>query len=204
MIRILFQYLRNVDEGSFGVARVPFLSRLTAFVGALLLVFAAAPAAAAVELTFWSKEAGSSFPHAFVTVHGTPDRGGARIDEDYGFSAKKISPAILMGRVKGVVLTDNTDSYIRASDRHFTVKLTDAQFDALMATIARWQGLTQPSYDLARRNCVHFVGELAASIGMSAAPIKGLMKKPRAFLEAVTQANRAWLASRGATVHALR
>jgi hypothetical protein len=168
-----------------------------------MLVCAGAPAAAAVEVTFWSKEMGSSFPHAFVTLKGTPDRGGARIDEDYGFSAKSISPAILMGRVKGVVLTDNSEAYLRGSDRHFTVKLSDAEFDRLMAAIERWQALKQPSYDLAKRNCVHFVGELAASFGMKADPIKGLMKKPRAFLAAVTQANRAWLGARGAIVHPL-
>lgn len=33
---------------------------------------------------------------------------------------------------------------------------------------------------------------------MKADPIKGLMKRPRSFLEALTAANRDWLAARGA------
>lgn len=183
------------------MARAPLLSRLAALLTALLIALTAAPAWAAVEVTFWSKELGASFPHAFITVAGTLDRGGARIDEDYGFSAKTISPAILMGRVKGEVISDHTESYIRGSDKHFTLKLTDAEYDSLMATVARWRALKQPSYDLGKQNCVHFVGQLAASLGMKAEPAKGLMKKPRSFLESVTSANRAWLAARGATIH---
>jgi hypothetical protein len=182
------------------VTRSLFLSRLAAML-ALLLAFLASPAAAAVSVTFWSKELGGSFPHAFITVEGTPDRGGPRVDEDYGFSAKTISPAILMGRVKGEVLTDNSRGYIAGSDKHFTLTLTDAEYDALMATVQRWRTMKQPSYDLDKQNCVHFVGQIAASLGMKADPIKGLMKKPRAFLVAVTNANRAWLTARGAKFH---
>ena len=69
------------------------LPRVAAFLAAALLVLTAAPGWAAVSITFYSKELGSSFPHAFVILQGTPDRGGARIEEDYGFTAKTISPA---------------------------------------------------------------------------------------------------------------
>lgn len=176
------------------------LSRLIVVIAAALIVFSASPAAAAVSITFWSKELGSSFPHAFVILEGTPDRGGARIAEDYGFTAKAISPAILWGKVAGEVVTDNSTSYVNGSDKHFTVKLSDAEFDRVMATIARWRSAKQPSYDLDKHNCVHFVAELAGAIGMKVDTGR-LMKKPRSFLENLAATNRAWLTGRAALFH---
>jgi hypothetical protein len=169
---------------------------------AALLGMMAAPGWAAVSITFYSKELGASFPHAFVILEGTPDRGGPRVDEDYGFTAKTISPAILWGKVPGEVITDHSPSYVRGSDRHFTVALTDPEYDRAMATVVRWRAAKQPSYDLDRHNCVHFVAEMATSIGLTADTGR-LMKKPRSFLEALTAANRARVEARGATFYRL-
>ena len=179
------------------------LPRLLAVLTAALLALAAAPGWAAVSITFYSKELGSSFPHAFVIVEGTLDRGGPRIAEDYGFTAKTISPAILWGKVAGEVITDHTAGYIRGSDRHFTVSLSDAEYDRVLATVERWRSAKQPSYDLDKHNCVHFVAELAAAIGMTP-DTRRLMKKPRSFLENLTAQNRAWLTRRNATFHRLQ
>lgn len=178
------------------------LPRLIAFLTAALLALTAAPGWAAVSITFYSKELGATFPHAFVILEGAPDRGGARIDEDYGFTAKTVSPAILWGKVGGEVVTDNSVNYVKGSDRHFTVALTDSEYDAVMATIARWRSAKQPSYDLDRHNCVHFVADLAVAAGMTADTRK-LMKKPRSFLIGLTERNRAWLTRRGAVFHRL-
>ncbi|HEU0133369.1 MAG TPA: hypothetical protein VFR28_00975 [Allosphingosinicella sp.] len=176
------------------------LPRLIALLAAALFALAATPGWAAVSITFYSKELGSSFPHAFVIVEGTLDRGGPRIAEDYGFTAKTISPAILWGKVGGKVISDHSAGYVRDSDRHFTVELSDSEYDQVMAAIARWRDAKQPSYDLDKHNCVHFVAELAAAIGMTPDTRK-LMKKPRAFLETLASQNRAWLASRKAILH---
>ena len=178
------------------------LPRLTAFLAALLLALAASPGWAAVSITFYSKELGASFPHAFVTVEGTLDRGGPRIEEDYGFTAKAISPAILWGKVAGKVDTEHSAGYIKGSDRHFTVTLSNSEYDRVIATVQRWRAAKQPNYDLDRHNCVHFVAELAAAIGMTP-DTRRLMKKPRSFLETLTAQNRAWLQSRNATLHRL-
>jgi hypothetical protein len=178
------------------------MPRLAALAAAALLALTSAPAWAAVSITFYSKELGASFPHAFVIVEGTLDRGGARIAEDYGFTAKAISPAILWGKVAGEVITDHSPGYVKGSDRHFTLVLTDSEYDRAMATVARWRSAKQPSYDLDRHNCVHFVAEIAASIGL-AADTRRLMKKPRSYLETLTEANRARLEARGAVVHRL-
>jgi len=177
------------------------LPSLFAFVAAALLTLFAAPAAAAVQITFYSHELGSSFPHAFVVVQGVLDRGGARIDEDYGFTAKSISPAILMGAVKGEVVTDNTAGYTRGSNRHFTLTVSDSEYDRAMAVVQRWKTRAQPSYDLGTRNCIDFVAEIAASIGMRADTPKRLMRKPRSYLDYLTEGNRTWLSGRGAVFH---
>jgi hypothetical protein len=161
----------------------------------------ASPASAAVQITFYSKQLTSSFPHSFVILRGTLDRNGARIDEDYGFTAKSISPAILMGAVKGEVVSDHDAGYVNHSDSHFTLPISDEEYDRVMATVQRWRTRRQPSYDLATRNCIHFVAEIAASIGMRADTPKGLMKKPRSYLEYLTEANRAWLTARKAIFH---
>jgi hypothetical protein len=176
------------------------MPRLTAFLAAALLALTAAPGWAAVSITFYSKELGASFPHAFVILEGTLDRGGPRIEEDYGFTAKTISPAILWGKVAGKVDTEHGAGYVKGSDPHFTVTLTDGEYDKVMATVERWRAAKQPNYDLEKHNCVHFVAELAAAIGMTP-DTKRLMKKPRAFLETLTAQNGAWLASRQATLH---
>lgn len=172
-----------------------------AVLAAFLLALTGAPAGAAVQITFYSHELGSSFPHAFVVVQGLPDRGGPRIDEDYGFTAKSVSPAILMGPVKGEIVTDNTAGYTRKSNRHFTVTVSDADYDRAMAVVQRWRSRSQPSYDLGSRNCIHFVAEIAASIGMRADTPKRLMRKPRSYLDYLTAGNRAWLQGRGAVFH---
>ena len=170
----------------------------------VLLVLAPARAVAAVEITFYSHEFGSSFPHAFIALSGTDDRTGERIDSNYGFTATHISPAILIGSVAGEVMSRDVVAdrkYIADSNRHFTFTLSDEEHQAVKKTIASWQALKQPSYNLNRQNCVHFVADVAASLGMLADKPKELMKKPRSYTDSLTAANRAWLLARGATIH---
>ena len=138
----------------FNPFRRYFLLVLAAMVA---LSAAGSPAAAAVQITFYSKQLSSSFPHAFIIMRGTLERSGQRIDEDYGFTAKSVSPAILMGSVKGEVVSDHNAGYVRQSDSHFTLTISDAEYDRVMATVHRWRTRPQPSYDLGSRNCIHFV-----------------------------------------------
>jgi hypothetical protein len=194
--------MTNWDWGNDRVTADFSVRRAIALLFAVVLAVVAVPASAAVSITFYSKELGASFPHAFVIVEGTLDRGGPRIEEDYGFTAKTISPAILWGKVAGEVITDHTVSYVKGSDRHFTLALTDAEYDRAMATVQRWRSARQPSYDLDTHNCVHFVADIAASIGL-AADTSRFMKKPRSFLESLTRANHARLESRGAVLYRL-
>jgi hypothetical protein len=174
------------------------LSRLLAVGAAWLLLLGASPAFASVTITFYSKELGASFPHAFVTLAGTLDRSGERIDSDFGFTAKAVTPAILLGRVGGEVISNHGANYIKASDRHFSLVLSDSEYDRVMTTIGRWRSWKQPSYDLGTHNCIHFVAELAGSLGMKAQVPSNLTRKPRSFLQYLTRQNRSWLAGRNA------
>lgn len=155
----------------------------------LLWLGIALPAQAAVTMTFWSHEFGNSFPHAFITLRGVPDAGGAAVDADYGFTAKTISPAILFGTVPGRV-EPAPKSYIDKSDAQFAVVLTDAQYAQVVALIAAWDEKTGDGhYSLNTRNCVHFVKEAARIAGLAGIDQPTLMKKPRSYLLAVEAAN---------------
>jgi len=155
----------------------------------LATVFGSAPAFAAITVTFWSHEFGNSFPHAFLTLRGVADAGGAPVDLAYGFTARSITPKLLMGTVGGRIEVP-TQSYIRGSDAQFSIRLSDAQYGALLALIAGWDEKTGDGrYNLNSRNCVHFVKEAARIAGLSQLDQPGLMKRPRSYLRAVEAAN---------------
>ncbi|PVE55990.1 hypothetical protein DC429_11550 [Arthrobacter sp. TPD3018] len=158
---------------------------------ALLLssLFGAAPAWAAVTITFWSHELGNSFPHAFFTLRGVPDAGGTPVDANYGFTAKSVSPKLLMGTVAGR-LDISKPFYIAGSDAQFSVVLIDAQYNAVLGLVAAWDEKTGDAhYNLNQRNCVHFVKEAARIAGLTDLDRPKLMKKPRSYLQSIAEAN---------------
>lgn len=162
---------------------------LRTLIALLLWLGVALPAHAAVTVTFWSHESGNSFPHAFITLRGVPDAGGPPVDADYGFTAKTISPAILFGNVAGRV-EPSPRAYIDSSDAQFSVVLTDEQYAQVLALVAAWDEKTgDGTYNLNKRNCVHFVKEAARVAGLSGLDQPKLMKKPRSYLLSVQAAN---------------
>lgn len=149
-----------------------------------LLLFCAglsAPARAEVVVSFYSHDFGDRFPHAFIVLKGRLDATGEVIEANYGFTATSVSPAILLGSVKGEVQTSKPD-YIAKSDRQFDVTVDDATYARLMAKVAEWRDREQPSYSLNKRNCVHFVMELAEVVGLKVNRKSKLFKKPKSFL----------------------
>jgi hypothetical protein len=172
-----------------------FLRPWAALALAVLALLAPAAAPAAVEITFYSREFGSQFPHGFVTLQGSLDRGGERIDTNYGFTATAVSPAILFGSVRGKVEAVGA-GYIRDSEAHLALTLTDAEYDRVMETVTRWREARQPSYSLARRNCVHFVADIAAALGMEATVPRNLTRRPTGWTESLIRSNRGWIAAR--------
>jgi hypothetical protein len=171
------------------IARGPCRT-LVASLAALLWLVVAVPAQAAVTITFWSHDLGSSFPHAFFTMRGTPDAGGDPIDLSFGFTAKTVSPALLFGSVPGKVERP-TVSYMDGSDAQFAVVLTDAQYAGELALIQAWDETRggDSHYNLNNRNCIHFVKEAARVAGLADLDQPDLMKKPRTYLQTIAAAN---------------
>lgn len=156
---------------------------LRLFLLSLLLLCAgvAAPARAEVVVSFYSHDFGDRFPHAFIVLKGTVDATGEAVDANYGFTATSVSPAILLGSVKGKVESSKPD-YIAKSDRQFDVTVDDATYARVLAKVDEWRTREQPSYSLNKRNCVHFVMELAEVVGLTVNRKSKLFKKPKSFL----------------------
>lgn len=161
--------------------------RLPLWLAALLLLVAA-PATAAVEISFYSRELGTNFPHAFIVLRGTLDATGEPVDTSLGFTAHSVTPALLLGSVRGEVVVEG-EQQIAHSDRQFALILTDDQYHAAMAVVERWRVLPQPSYNLNRANCVWFVSEIAAAIGLRVEISQRLSKRPRSFLQGLIRLN---------------
>ena len=170
-----------------------FKPLLALFLFALALLPSAAPAQ--ITVAFYSHELGSSFPHAFIVLKGIPESGGPPVDLNFGFTAKSVTPAILMGPVYGIIESAKP-AYVHHSDRKFEMTISDQKFAALMALIDKWKTLPGKSYDLNHRNCIHFVGEAAEVLGLKVVFDQKLMKRPRSFLENVMRLNPMLIAGR--------
>ena len=108
-------------------------------------------------------------------------------------------PAILAAPAEGHV------NPIKAADiaggsLHFSMVLSDAEYAAVMAKVAEWKALPQPSYRLRERNCIHFVADIAAVLGLDAAMVRGLELKPHGFLDSVRDRNAQLIRARGGEV----
>lgn len=148
------------------------------------------PALARVEASFHSFN-GSLFgryPHTFVVFEGTLDRTGEAVNENFGFSARRPGPGVLLGPVEHIVMTEHAH-YVRTTNRHFTVPVSDATYARMKEEIAAWRNAPGEYYDLNRRNCIHFVGRMAQLAGLTISYPQNLMRKPRAWLNVISDLN---------------
>jgi hypothetical protein len=157
------------------------MQRLSALILLLLLLTAPTTVRAEVLATFYSHDFGDHFPHTFVKLKGTVDKTGEAVDTNYGFTAVNTTPAILWGSVNGKIEIKDA-KYIEKSNAHFTLKLSDAQYDALLAHVEKWRNKPQKSYNLNKSNCVHFVMEAAELLGLKVNRKSKLFKKPKSFV----------------------
>lgn len=162
--------------------------RMAMLLCALFCLIASPAAFARVTIAFYSHEFGSSFPHAFVKLEGALEADGKAIDENYGFTAKTITPAILFGNVIGGIDIAKP-AYIANSTRQFAFEISDAQYQAVIAKMRQWRDAPGATYNMNRHNCVHFVAEIAAMLGVKVDWKSRLFKKPRSFLEEVKGLN---------------
>lgn len=165
-----------------------YMNRLSRIFILLLCAFSAPNAHADVKMTFYSQQFGDYFPHAFFTLKGNLDGNGQAINSAHGFTAVNTGPGILMGSVKGHVKAPSA-KYISKSQPHFTVNLSDEQYRKVMAEVNRWKSIPQKSYNLGKRNCVHFVMEAAAKTGLTVNRKTKFKKKPRSFLNELMSLN---------------
>ena len=164
------------------------LARLFLLVAALLLPL---PAAAQVLLSFQSFNGsmfGGRFPHTFIVLQGTLDATGERIEENYGYSAKSASPAVLAGPVEAIVMVEKA-KYVTTTNRHFTVPISDATYWRIREEVAAWRDAPGKTYRLDTHNCIHFVGRMAELAGLKVDYPKGMMRKPKAWLNHLTGLN---------------
>ncbi|HEY1750786.1 MAG TPA: hypothetical protein VGG29_05960 [Caulobacteraceae bacterium] len=140
------------------------------------------------------------FPHAFVVIRRTSPDGAAK-QEAYGYTAASTTDiTVLMHPSRGVVEEPN-GTYRKHATLHFTVTLTDAQYQALEARVAWWGAATSPLYNLDGHNCISFVADLASSIGLQVPDAGG--RDPARFLEGVKRLNgERLMAAAGAPVTA--
>ncbi|MCL4673804.1 MAG: hypothetical protein KJZ64_12950 [Sphingomonadaceae bacterium] len=170
------------------------MTRAIALFVSLLALLAPASASAEVLLSFHSFS-GSVFsgryPHTFIVLEGTLDSTGERINENYGFTAREVSREVLQGPVEHMIQVE-PPKYIAETKRHFTVKLSDAQYRQIKAEVERWRTAPGKYYDLDRRNCIHFVGAMADIVGIKVNYPQSMLRKPRQWLDHLSKLNP-WL-----------
>lgn len=155
---------------------------------AALALLVAFPAAAEVRVSFyshaWNAQGDGMYPHAFIRVTGQPAFATAPIDETYGFTTRQ--QALVFLKARGHV--ESADAgYVSRSVPHFWVEITDDQYRSLRERIDTWSRPPGSDYNLNRRNCIHFVADLAQHLGLGAGDTKTL--KPEVFLSEMTKLN---------------
>lgn len=169
------------------------LRRALAGLAVLLLasLALACPAAAKVQVEFHSFNGslfGGRYPHTFVVFEGVLDDTGEVIEENYGFSSKRVTPAILAGPVEQIVMSEEPD-YIETTNLHFTITVSDETYRKMKDVVVSWRDAPGKFYDLKKRNCIHFVGRIAELGGLKVDFPKKLLRKPKAWLNHITQLN---------------
>jgi hypothetical protein len=157
----------------------------------VLALFWAGPALAEVQIHFHSFNGSlvwGRYPHTFVVFEGTLEKSGAVVDENYGFSARTVTPAILSGPVEHMVLAE-TEKNIRNTNRHFSITLTDEEYVRVLKLIQSWMDAPGKFYDLETRNCIHFVGEIARLIGLKVEYPEDMLRRPKAWLNHISAMN---------------
>ncbi|MHA6317890.1 hypothetical protein ACXYN8_09540 [Altererythrobacter sp. CAU 1778] len=164
--------------------------RYLAILFASLAALIASPAMADVDVHFHSFNGslfGGRYPHTFVVFEGELED-GRKVMENYGFSAKTASPAVLAGPVTHMVISEKP-KYLKTTNRHFTITVSDAKFREMRAEVFRWRDAPGKYYDLKTRNCIHFVGKMAQMAGLSVDYPENMLRKPKAWLNHITARN---------------
>lgn len=166
------------------------MGRLLRSVVALLALLFAQALSAEVQLSFHSFNGSVLFgryPHSFIVMQGAL-ADGTPIDENYGFSARNISPAILSGPVFSEIMVEK-QNYIASTNRHFTVAIDDATYWRVRAEVDRWRNAPGKFYNLETNNCIHFVGAIARIAGIKVDFPSDMLRRPKKWLNHIAALN---------------
>jgi hypothetical protein len=169
----------------------------------LLIVLAVlwpAEVLAAVRIDFRSRDSDSRFPHAFVVLTGTVDATGEKVHGNYGFTLLETINITVLAVPAGGQIHAVRDADIPNSNLHFSLILSDEEYAKVVAMVAEWRNLPQPSYRLRERNCVTFVAQMATLLGLDGSMVAGLELKPHGFLDSVRDRNTQRILTRGGQV----
>lgn len=158
---------------------------------ATLLLFLPLPLAAQVLLSFHSFNGsmfGGRFPHTFVVMEGTLEATGEPVSANYGYSAKSTGPNVLLGPAEHMIISEEA-KYIGSTNRHFTVPISDEQYRRIEVEMVKWRDFPGKGYRLDENNCIHFVGAVAQIAGLTVDVPKKLVRKPKAWLNHITELN---------------
>lgn len=167
-----------------------FIARTVTHLLALVALAWSGAAMAQVQIHFHSFN-GSMFgryPHTFIVLEGTLESTGARVNENYGFSARSSTAAITSGWAEHMVLQES-EKNIRTTNRHFSITLSDAQYYRIVEEVRRWQLEPGKRYSLDERNCIHFVGAMAQVLGLKVEYPDDMLKRPKKWLNHITRLN---------------
>lgn len=171
--------------------RSPSIRRAVLALFAALFVLVPQAAQAQVLLSFHSFTGsyfGGRYPHAFIVLEGSLEATGEKVNENYGFSAKSVGPSVLMGPVEHGIYTEK-QKYITTTNRHFTIKVSDATYRAIVQEMTVWRDAPGKGYDIDNRNCLHFVGRIAQMVGLKVSYPWDLRRKPKEWLNHVATLN---------------
>jgi hypothetical protein len=157
---------------------------------ALALLWAG-PALAEVRIHFHSFNGSMFFgryPHTFIVLEGTLEENGKAVSENYGFSARTVTTAVLSGPVEHMVMVEKPE-HVRKTNRHFTLTLTDQQYHRIVAEVRAWQNAPGRYYDLENRNCIHFVGRMAELLGLKVEYPAKMLRRPKQWLNHIIGLN---------------
>ena len=153
---------------------------------------------AAVTISFYAHHLGNrgfwvEFPHAYVTLVGTPNAGGPPVKANFGFTPPVVGPDVLFGWVDGVVIGAD-DAYVAKDTPYLTFPLTDRQYAAVLDVANRYRNYPQPSYEVDKRNCVLFVKDVALALGLSVGDDPKFVREPELFMADLQERNAALVA----------
>lgn len=151
---------------------------------AAILALAAGSAQARVLVVFHSTTGSwyGKFPHAFVELAGTLESDGHAVHENYGYTARFVGLEILHHNVEGIIESES-DDYVKESNRHFAVSISDEQYRLIREEIIKWHYAPGKAYNLNTHNCVNFVARVAEIIGLKVDVPAAMEKRPKAWLE---------------------